>query len=224
MQKDQREAGLGRLQFRARRKRGAAPRRASHRTVATLALGVVALTAGGCGGGNSGAPRAGTSVDRGGFSTQDRQLANTALATLDGTSLPGTIVQLTATVGLPTVCRVHAVDINAGPKDFDVILAWEPVFRSGNAFTWLQMTVASSGVVASSLHLGTTDSAAALARHYGVGYTLPFDPCQVNAFGDLHAVPLTFAAYPATGKRRKIPLPNTGAATTPCSLCRPAKH
>ena len=159
---------------------------------------MTALGAAGCGGGG-----AGSQVDQGGFSVDDRQLANQNLATLDATSIPGTIVQLTATIGLPAVCRVHLA--GGDSKDLDVILSWKPVPRSGNAFTWFKLTVAPSGVIASSMHLGITQNAAELQRHYGVAYTKPFDPCQIDAFGRLTAVPLTLSGIPPTGHKRKIP-------------------
>jgi hypothetical protein len=162
-----------------------------------LALCLTALAAG-CGGGGSS-----SQVDQSGFSNSDRQLANQNLSTLDETSIPGTIVQLTATIGLPAVCRVHFA--GAGSKNLDVILSWIPVPRSGNAFTWFKLTVSPNGVIPSSMHLGITQTKAELRSHYGVAYSPPFDPCQIDAFGRVTAVPLTLAGYPATGRKRKIP-------------------
>ncbi len=43
-----------------------------------------------------------------------------------------------------------------------------------------------------------------MEAHYGVAYTRPFEPCQIDAFGDLSAVAWN-GAYPATGKARSIP-------------------
>ena len=153
----------------------------------------------GCGGSTGS-----SNVDQSGFSDQVRAAANKDLAKLDGTNVPYTVVQLTATIGLPAVCRVHFP--NADPsKNLNVLLSWKPVPRSGNAYTWFTLTVGPSGVIASSMHLGTTSTARQLQTHYGVAYTRPFDPCQIDAFGRITAVPLGLGGYPATGRKRFVP-------------------
>ena len=193
-----------------------------------LALCGVALVLSGCGGGGAGSAtnNAAANVDRGGFTTHDRQVAQVALNTLKPTSVPGTIVQLTATIGLPSVCRVHFTSSKGGPANLDVILAWRPIPRSGDAFTWFKLTIGSSGVIPSSMDLGIAPNAQLLRTHYGVAYTRPFEPCRANAFGWLTAVPLTFAAYPTTGHARKIPTAGEGPVVRKaCSLCvRGHKH
>jgi len=181
---------------------------------AAAAACAVALLLAGCGG-SSGSSK----VDLGGFTTKDRALAQVALNTLKPTSIPSTIVQLTATIGLPAVCRVHFVGTNSGGKNLDVLVAWTPIRRSGDAFTWLTLTIGSSGAIPASLQLGVAPNAKVLRTHYGVAYTRPFEPCRINEYGWLTAVPLTFAGYPATG--HALTVPNQGAAPVakPCSLC-----
>jgi hypothetical protein len=141
-------------------------------------------------------------VDKGGFSSKDRAQAQTALNTIKGTSVPGTIVQLTATIGLPIVCRVHFA--NNDRKTLQLIMSWKPIPRSGNAFTWFSASLRSTGIVPNSMHLGTADTLKAIESKYGPAYTRPFEPCQINAFGYLTAVPWT-GAYPKTGHAQVKP-------------------
>lgn len=183
--------------------------------IALLSGGVLALA--GCGGSSSHGGAA--PVDRGGFTTADRSLAQTALNTLEGTNIPGTIIQLTATIGLPAVCRVHLESAKAGTPNFDVLLAWKPIPRSGDAFTWFTLTVSPSGVIPASMNLGTTESSASLQAHYGIAYTKPFDPCRINAFGWLTALPLTFGSYPTTGHALKVPNDGANLRSKQCALC-----
>lgn len=187
-------------------------RRREHALV--LLLTIVAVLCAGCGssGGKSGK---GSAVDLGGFSVQDRARAQSLLNTLNATNVPATIVQLTATVGLPAVCRVHF----ATSSDLDVVLAWKPIRRSGDAPTWLTLTIGPDGALPSSLKLGTVADSAELEAHYGVAYTRPFEPCQINAFGWLTAVPLTLAGYPPTGHSLTVPDEGNSQVVNRCALC-----
>lgn len=136
-------------------------------------------------------------VDKGGFNAARRAQAQKALDTLVGTNITDTIVQLTATIGLPAVCRVHYVSDN--PFTVDLVMGWTPIKTSDDAYTWMTAAIQTSGAIPSSLQLGEEPSLRALQAHYGVGYTRPFDPCSINAFGELTVLPWT-GAYPATGK------------------------
>ena len=141
-------------------------------------------------------------VDKGGFSDGDRKNATTALDTLKGTAIPETIVQLTATIGLPAVCRIHRS--NQDSKLFNLIMAWKPLPRTDGAYTWFTASIGSKGADPASLHLGVSPSLKAMETHYGVAYSHPFDPCQIDAFGNVSVVPWE-TSYPPTGKARKLP-------------------
>jgi hypothetical protein len=94
----------------------------------------------------------------------------------------------------------HAQD----PKLFDLIMAWKPTPTTDSAYTWFKATIGPDGAIPASLHLGVEPSLQALKAHYGEAYTRPFDPCQIDAFGNLHVVPW-IDAYPPSGHARKIP-------------------
>ena len=158
-----------------------------------LATALVVLGATGCGGGSA-------SVDKGGFTNKQRTSAQTALDGFKGTAIPGTIVQLTATIGLPHVCRVHFDAKDS--KTLDLIMAWTPPPGTSDAFTWFTAEIGSGGPIPQSLHLGVEASLKDLESHYGVAYTRPFDPCQIDAFGNLSVVPW-IGGYPPAGKTRK---------------------
>jgi hypothetical protein len=156
-------------------------------------LAVAAAT--GCGGS---AP-----VDKGGFTSKERLSAQTALDTFKGTAIPGDIVQLTATIGLPSVCRVHYA--KGDTSKLYLVMAWQPRYKgTSDAYTWLTAQIGVGGPDPKSLHLGVEPSLAALKTHYGVAFTVPFDPCQIDAFGNLKVLPWT-GAYPPAGKARAIP-------------------
>ena len=173
-------------------------RRLPHRArlgLVAAALAAVAITLAGCG--SSSAP-----VDKGGFTDKERTQAQAALDTFKGTATPGTIVQLTATIGLPSVCRVHYSGKNT--DTLYLVMAWRPQKRTSNAFTWFTAQIGPSGPIPTSLHLGVEPSLDSLEAHYGVAYTRPFDPCQIDAFGNLLVVPWV-GAYPPSGKARVLP-------------------
>jgi hypothetical protein len=165
-----------------------------------LATTAAVVLLAGCGGKSSGAQ-----TDLGGFTLADRTAAQAALDLTNSTNVPPIIVQLTATIGLPKVCRVHFTRPQKAAATLDVVLAWKPVPRSGAAFTWFTFGIAPTGLIPASMKLGITPSAAKLATHYGVAYTRPFEPCQIDALGRVRAVPLTLAGNPATGHARTIP-------------------
>jgi hypothetical protein len=153
----------------------------------------VALGAAACGGGS--AP-----VDKGGFTAKDRTNAQAELDTFKGTAIPGTIVQLTATIGLPAVCRVHYA--KGDSSTLYLIMAWRPLPKTSDAFTWFTATIGKDGPDQKSMRIGVEPSLKSLESHYGLAYTRPFDPCRIDAFGDLSVVPWT-GAYPASGKARQ---------------------
>ena len=111
-------------------------------------------------------------------------------------------MQLTATIGLPSVCRVHYK--TGDDKKLYLIMAWRPLAKTSGAYTWLTAQVGEHGPIAKALHLGIERSLPALESRYGVAYTRPFDPCRVDAFGYL-SVARWVGAYPATGKARALP-------------------
>src|SRR5262249_41089231 len=116
-------------------------RRLPHRArlgLVAAALAAVAITLAGCG--SSSSP-----VDKGGFTDKARTQAQAALDTFKGTAIPGTIVQLTATIGLPSVCRVHYSGKNT--DTLYLVMAWRPQKRTSNAFTWFTAQIGPSGPI-----------------------------------------------------------------------------
>jgi len=140
----------------------------------SLAIVVLALALAGCGGGS----------DAGGLSAADRNAAQMAVNTLQGSNIPTQLVDLTATAGLvPAACQVHLV--SRRPYTFDVYVFWIP-FIGPQAYSWLSMRIGAD-LTNDRFHLGTAPAVlSAGGVRLGNGATVPptfadYDP--LSAFG-----------------------------------------
>jgi hypothetical protein len=165
-----------------------------------LAAGAAAATAGlvltGCGGGG---------VDSGGLSSSDRKAAQNVLDTLQNTSIPTTLVSLTATAGLvPQACRVHLE--SRKPSTFKLFVFWKPYVPPGYApatnagaddvqqqsYSWIAATIGDN-VNNDTFHLGHAPSALprakVMASNAGNVFSKPGARCQVLQNGYLRLLP-----------------------------------
>jgi hypothetical protein len=157
---------------------------------ALSATGALALSA--CGGGGGGG------TDRNGFTSNDRAAAQAALNSLQPTAVPDTVVQLTATSGLPAACKVHLVTSN--PPRFTLWIDWTPINHQGamttRAMSWVKAQIGLSGVNGDTLKSGFIQSIGDRQTAYnklrataGNAFSNPSEDCQLLANGDLALLP-----------------------------------
>jgi hypothetical protein len=147
---------------------------AGRRVLGGLSLSIVVLAMAGCGGG----------TDGGGLSAADRNAAQTAMNTLQGSNIPTQLVDLTATAGLvPAACQLHLV--SRSPYTFDVYVFWIP-FVGPQSYSWLSMRIGADPTN-DRFHLGTAPAVLSGGGvQLGNGVTVPptfadYDP--LSAFG-----------------------------------------
>jgi hypothetical protein len=150
---------------------------------ALAALGLTALLAG-CGGSGG--------ADANGFTTADRTAAQTALDTLQPTSISRVLVQISDTEHIPDTCTVHLVSPN--PRVFRVFVQWIPHgtdLANGNGYSWLEAVLYPNGK-APALRMGTIPADVPaktamhqLESHYGTAFDKPYENCEVLANGRL---------------------------------------
>jgi hypothetical protein len=133
-------------------------------------------------------------TDEGGFTAADRSDAQTALARLRGTSIPGTVLAISTRAGqAPNTCTLIPTNGTRGP--YSLIVAWGPplpAYRSVPQSLLVATIGGESRVVRSHVtsfggRLGepatvkATIARAALAK--------PAEPCQALDDGELQIVP-----------------------------------
>jgi hypothetical protein len=138
--------------------------------VPAAVVAVLALAS--CGGGK-------TELDGGGFSADDREAAQKALAALGQTAVWTTAAKATYTQGFPpTKCVVHIQ--NRKPITFDVLMTWIPKRNANRLYTWLQALIGPDGVKGEySFDYGNELTKAALESHYDAAFSKPVLNCLV---------------------------------------------
>jgi hypothetical protein len=130
----------------------------------------------------------GSTADLGGFTRGDRAAAQSALDTLQQTSIPTTLVVLTNTAGtVPTVCRVHLESVR--PRTFALFVFWRPSKRAvGGTYTWFRATILDH-VRQDTFHTGYVSrragEASVLKSHRGDAFAKPSEPCEILMNGYL---------------------------------------
>jgi hypothetical protein len=149
-------------------------------------------------------------VDSEGFTTQERNDAQTALDGLQKSNLPIQLVNLTLVAGAVPTCRVHLASRN--PNKFDVYLFWIP-YNRGHTYTWVTMKLAkdptkdrfdletapgsisaSGKTAAPAVAVGPSPiqrkrDQAVLRAHAGAAFSKPAARCQLLMNGYLRLLP-----------------------------------
>ena len=132
-------------------------------------------------------------TDAGGFTKSDRLDAQRALDTLEYTSIPSAVLQISDESHVPNSCTVHLQ--SKSPTTFRVFLTWIPRntdIANGDSYTWLEAIVSPTGEKPV-FHMGNIPSDVPhdvamrqLESHYGTAMQLPYEKCEVLANGDLY--------------------------------------
>jgi hypothetical protein len=133
-------------------------------------------------------------VDRGGFTASDRAAAQSALDSLEATSVPTTLVQTTGiAAAAPDVCQIRIQ--SRKPTTFELFLFWtpakisDPVRGAGDpGYTWFEATL-SAHVVEDTFHIGHVEAklprTKILRAHADSVFSKPSKPCELLTNGYL---------------------------------------
>jgi hypothetical protein len=148
------------------------------RRLALLLAGVLSVAAlSGCGGGGT--------VDKGGFTLDDRNAASKVLSLLAKTSVYTAAMKMSLTQGAPpTDCLVHIQ--TRKPLTFRVFMAWvsqrpqSEVEAQARAYSWLDAVMSPEGLKDDyELRSGNETTEAALRAEYGDVASKPVNKCLV---------------------------------------------
>jgi peroxiredoxin len=147
---------------------------------ALVAVGTTLCLAG-CGSTDSG--------DAGGFTSADRNAAQSAVDGLKTTSATTMILQLSGTHGIPAICQMRRE--STSDEAFKLFIAWIPQGLraqqyTGDTYSWLQVLFR-NGVV-SNWRLASSAKRSSVAAAYGNALSQPFDRCQIMADGSVHVL------------------------------------
>jgi hypothetical protein len=153
--------------------------------VVALAGGAMTLVAAGCGG---------SSVDKGGFTSKQRQSAQTVLDGLKETSVPITLYSLTETADLPpAACKLHLVSGN----NYKLFVWWKPYQPrvQSVSYTWFTATLTPNTAL-DKFHVefssGLAPMKQAVAAHTPAGVLAkPVENCEILESGNVRLLPAT---------------------------------
>lgn len=125
----------------------------------------------------------GTSKDKGGFSSKDRQNAVVAMRVFIGTGVQQAAEVYTGEIGQPTTCRIRIE--SRDQQRYRLYIQWTPKKHSAYGYPWLEAVSTSGLIVPASLHSATEANQSAANAHVGDALTLPSEPCHVGIDGTI---------------------------------------